>query len=603
MYITALIIHLFNNYTICYVLFVGNSTDEDNVFERVRINSYIDSLAKQQTFPKEGNSGFPFSEKLRLLTTINSDTGNKIPATLHSLRTDYDGVTSRRSFQQLAPMSAPHSRSAANTVAARIVNGQFQSLGAQVITPPETSNVDSNVIFPFVTPMNYASAVSSSVTMSNSSINQETVSGCNAIDGSTTVKNNGSIDTSSVITQPIAVAKLKRITAERPNGEHAQTDLVTTRLVGPFIGTGPPPPNSYIAAVRTAHAQPLTNGLQPSAYPPQLQDVRSSLDGHPASSGFQVVLPVLKPARIPPSSAANRIILPPPTLLEGNSYKQLNLVCGERLVVSPDLKDRVFRPVSPANSRLCSSTSPRVSRERVQFHPPSGFPSSPLRAQRSIFTRKTDFDRRGSVEEELADQSYECALRESANSPDIERYLRCESPLTVLRSPNSKSSNSSRESNSTEPVYDRVDSPVLCNGESGKIDIPSSPAEHYNEECSAPKAPEIIETDESDERLEGSKRKMNSAMVRRLEPRLPSPVRERSVGDLYRDPSELTREERALQRAMMQFSEMELKEKAKGNKKTDSFKRRLRKRGKVMYYAPCCSSDLLLILTDRLWWL
>lgn len=581
-------------------LFVGNSVDEVSVFERVRINSYIDSLAKQQTFPKEENRGFPFSEKLRLLTTINKETGNKMPATVQSLRTGYDGVTSGRSFQQLAPVSAPQSRPAANAVAARIVNGQLQSLGAQVITQPESSQVESNVIFPFVTPINYASSVSSSAAMNNSSRNQETVSGCNAIDGNTAVKNNGVMDTNSVIIQSHAVAKLKRIAAERPNGEHAQTNLVTTRLVGPFIGTGPPPPNSYIAAVRTAHAQPLTNGLQPSAYPPQLQDVRSSLDGHSASSGFQVVLPVLNPGRIPPSTVVNRIILPPPTPLEGSTLsteKQLNLVCGERLVASPDLQDRVFRPVSPANSRLYPSTSPRVSRERVQFQPPS----SPLRVQRSIFTRKTDFDRRGSVEEELADQSYECALRESANSPDIERYLRCESPLTVLRSSSSRSSNSSRERNSTESADDHVDCSVVCNGESEKIDIPSTSPEQCDEECSAPKTPEITDTGESDERSEGSKRKINSAMVRRLEPRLPSPVRERSVGDLYRDPSELTREERALQRAMMQFSEMEMKSKAKENKKKDSFKRRLRKRGKVMYYASCCSSDLLMILPDSLW--
>ena len=72
-------------------------------------------------------------------------------------------------------------------------------------------------------------------------------------------------------------------------------------------------------------------------------------------------------------------------------------------------------------------------------------------------------------------------------------------------------------------------------------------------------------------------------MIRRLEPRLPSPVRETSVGDLYRDPSQLTREERALQRAMMQFSEMEMKEKRKEMRKKDSFKRRLRKRHKVLY--------------------
>lgn len=90
-------------------------------------------------------------------------------------------------------------------------------------------------------------------------------------------------------------------------------------------------------------------------------------------------------------------------------------------------------------------------------------------------------------------------------------------------------------------------------------------------------------------------------MIRRLEPRLPSPVRERgAAGDLYRDPSELTREERALQRAMMQFSEMEMKEKAKEIKKKDSLKRRLRKRPKVKYLQLCVTSLVILSICSRI---
>lgn len=569
----------------CFRVVSGNTMDKSNIFERVRINSYIDSLA-QRKITKKGNRGFPFSEKLRQLTTINKETGSNMPTTVHPLRTAYDAVTSGRSFQQLAPASAPHS--AANAIAARIVNGELQSLGAQVVTPPETSQVDSNVIFPSVTPMNYPSAVSTSLTVNNSCPNQEAVSGFNDTNGITVIKNNAVIDTNSVVTKPNAVAQLKRIAAERPNGEHAHTNLTATHLVGPFIGTGPPPPNSYVTAVSPAHAQSLTNGSPMSAYP-QLQAVRPSLKGHSSSSGFQVVLPVLAPAGIPRSSVVNRIILPPPTslaVLDGNTLstdKQRTLICGERLVPSPDLQERIFRPVSPAKSGLYTGSSPRVSHEHVTFHAPRGFHSSPLRARRTIFARKSDMDRRGSVEEELADQSYECALRESANSPDIERYLRCESPVTVLSSPNLKSNGFSRESNSTGSSGSHYDSSALCNGESQNIDVPTTALEQCAEDNSPSKSPETTDSGVSGEDTDISKRKQNSAMVRRLEPRLPSPVRERSEGDLYRDPRELTREERALQRAMMQFSEMEMKEKANDVKKKDSLKRRLRKRAKVMY--------------------
>ena len=558
---------------VSFLLFPGDVMDQNNLFERVRINSLIDSLA-QRTITREGNGGFPFSEKLRHLTTINKEAGNNMSTTVHPLRTGYDNVTSGPSFQQLASVSAP--RSASNAIAARIVNGQLQSLGAQVITPPEVSQVDSNVIFPSVAPYKYPSAVSTSA--NNSYPNRQVTSVYNAMNGT------------AVVIQPNAVEKLKRIAADRPNGDHAQNNLAATHLIGPFISAGPPPPNTYVAAVRTAPAQPLTNGLQSSPYQ-QFQDVRSSLKGHSSSSGFQLVLPVgITPVPgIPQPSVVNRLLPPPISLtsLEENTSSkgnQRNLICGEKLVSSPDLQERVFRPVSPAKSGMNSRPSPRGRHDGFSHDASRGFHCLPLRARRSIFSRKTDTEvGRGSVEEELAEQSYECALRESANSPDIERYLRCESPLTVLSSPNPKSSCNSCESNSTESSESHVNSSALYNGEAENADIPYTYPEENTEDCSSPQTPPSTDSGINGEETDASKKKLNSAMVRRLEPRLPSPVRERSAGDLYRDPSQLTREERALQRAMMQFSEMEMKEKAKEIKKKDSFKRRLRKRPKVMY--------------------
>ncbi|KAJ7373437.1 hypothetical protein OS493_013032 [Desmophyllum pertusum] len=401
--------------------------------------------------------------------------------------------------------------------------------------------------------------------------------------------------------------------------------------------------------------------------------------------------------------------------------KQQDLMCPERLISSPELQERVFRPVSPARAVIMNtSTSPRTSGARVLFQAPIDFHSSSLRARRSILSRRSDEDRRGSVEEELADQSYECALRESANSPDIERYLRCESPLTVESSPNTtlhgyECENYSKESADSPPV-------VRCNGDSENIEIPTtaheeyeedlspvktpemsgfeipttaqeeyeedlspvktpemsgfeipttaqeeyeedlspvktpemsgfeipttaqeeyeedlspvktpemngfeipttaqeeyeedlspvktpemsdfeipttaqeeyeedcSPVktpemsdfeipttvqEEYEEDCSPVKTPEISDFDNGVEDTDMSTKRQNSAMIRRLEPRLPSPVRERAAGDLYRDPSQLTREERALQRAMMQFSEMEMKEKTKETKRKTRLK-------------------------------
>ena len=565
----------------------------------MRINSFIDSLT-QRTSTNEGNRGFPFSEKLRQLTNINKESGNNMSTKVQPLRTGFDAA-----FQQLVPMK---SNSATNTISARIVNGQLQPVGTPVIIPNEPPKVDSNLIFPSVTRTNYAGPVSSSVGVKNPHASQDVASGHNKNANPLTI-------------QPGAAEKLNFIsldstinTGQSLNGGKAQTNLKATHLVGPFIGTGRPPPNTYIAAVRPAHVQPLASGLQPSAYP-QLHAVPTPLKGHSSSSSFQL-LPV------------NQIIMPSPislAALERNKLsirKQRDLICSERLISSPELQERVFRPVSPAKPVVNTSTSPRFTHTQVSFQAPSEFHSSPLRARRSIFSPKNDLVRRGSVEAELADQSYECALRESAHSPDIERYLRCESPVTVQSSPNTKLNRSScGNNNSTEPLCspplasngdeENIEistaygsSPVACNdglenietptkpssppsacsGNSGNVEIVTTAVEECKEDICPAETPEIRDLENGDEDTDSlAKKRQNSAMIRRLEARLPSPVRERSAGDLYRDPSELTREERALQRAMMQFSEMEMKEKSKDIKKKDSFKRRLRKRTKVTY--------------------
>jgi len=584
-------------------VFSGNAIDGSNIFERVRINSYIDSLTQQTINTREGNGGFPFSEKLRRLTNINKEGANNMSTTVQPLRTGYDAA-----FKQLTPTNA---NSGTNTIAARLVNnGHLQPVGAQIIIPPEPPKVDSNLIFPSVTHLNYPNAVSSSVGAKHSYSSRDVVSG----------HQNNNVNSRPV--QPAnAVGKLNLISldstrsaGEMLNGEKKQTNLKATHLVGPFIGTGPPPPNTYVAAVRPAHVQSLPSGFQIPAFT-QLRAVSSPLKGRSAPSSFQLVLPVLSPGTIPRSSVVNQIIMPSPVphaALERNKAsirKQRDLICSERLISSPEVPERMFRPVSPAKSVLNERTSPRFTYTQVPCQAPSDF--SPLRARRAILSQKNDVDRRGSVEEELADQSYECALRESANSPDIERYLRCESPVTIQSSPNTRANNyacgniSSTESLVSPPVASNGDSQnvifpdkpstpdtpvspgVVCDDDSENVEISATIVEECQDDSPRAKTPEIndieIGVQDTEDTDDVSKKKQNSAMIRRLEARLPSPVRERSGGDLYRDPSELTREERALQRAMIQFSEMEMKEKTKGIKKKDSLKRRLRKRPKVTY--------------------
>ena len=579
-----------------FTLLSGDGAEKSNLFERVRINSLIDSLA-QQKMTREGNGEFPFSDKLRQLTAINKEVGNKLPTVVRPLRTGYETVASNRSFRQVVPASVPPS--AANTITARIVNGQLKPIGAQAVTPSKVSQVNANVIFPSVTPppLNYQSEVQTSVTGNN----REMVAGYYTVNGTAVNRNNPVRNANSMYTQPNAVAKIKHMAADKPSEEHAHTNLAATHLIGPFISAGPPPPNTYVAAVRTAQLQTLNNEFQSSASP-QMQEVRSTLKGHSSSSGFKLVLPVYAQVGIRPPPVANRILTPPITLnsVEGNILshdKQQNLICGEKLLPSPDFQERSFRPVSPPTGRR--DTSPCVHHIGA-YNGRSETLNSPLRVRRSVYDTKTDLRSRGSVEEELADQSYECALRESAHSPDIERYLRCESPLTVLSSPNTKSSNNSYDGTFPETFENHVNSSLLCNGASESV-APSASLKECTDYCSTANTPESTDLKISDEETEVSKRKLNSAMIRRLKPRLPSPVRERdAAGDLYRDPSKLTREERALQRAMMQFSEMEMMEKAKEIKKKDSLKRRLRKRPKVKYLQLCVTSLVILSICPRI---
>ncbi|XP_022797309.1 uncharacterized protein LOC111335615 isoform X2 [Stylophora pistillata] len=577
------------------------ATKERNVFEHTRNTSYTEQ-PMQRTTSLEGNRVFPFSEKLRLLTTINKEIGSNMPPTVQPLRTGYDAVTSGRSLQQLVQLNASNMRS--NAKSSRVVNGQAHPVDTQVIIPTERPKVDSNLIFPSVTPIKCVSPASGSTSVKNTYATKVPAPGFNG-------------NTNPVAVQPSTVEKPKlicldstRMTGEKVNVDRTQTNIATTHLIGPFISTGTPPPNTYIATIRPVHSQPLANGLQPPTCP-QLQTVTSPVKGQVSNSKFQFVLPMLSPAGIPCG-----VIRPPVSLtaLERRNLPirtQQDLICPERLSSSPDIPERTFRPVSPAKGVINAGISVPT---RVSFRPPDTFRSLPTQTGYSISPRTNRLDRRGSVEEELADQSYECALRESAHSPDIERYLRCESPITVLSYSNDQQNENVCEIDTDESI---VSPHVMCNVDSDDVENPPTnlgqTVNECVEECIAESAEENVEESmegsvecirecagerSSDEKQEvenvddiedvedigidkeSTKKKQNSAMIRRLEPRLPSPVRETSVGDLYRDPSQLTREERALQRAMMQFSEMEMKEKSKEMKKKDSFKRRLRKRHK-----------------------
>lgn len=265
---------------------------------------------------------------------------------------------------------------------------------------------------------------------------------------------------------------------------------------------------------------------------------------------------------------------------------------NEYITKSPppySVSERVFRPVSPQWPQVLYTTN--------------GCSGA------SSFAHVTKSE--PTISEEDRDEfSYACALHESANSPDIERMLGSESPDANICTENSSSIN---ESSSKESKYSNSKSfvevlsshersishstssetarPLTKLAEFPRTNLGAARTDIKYGKSSQAKAdfltnlscekvvketkedsvdccekeknenePEENRTNSTNEQQK--RRKINLNVIhKRLEPKLPSPERETSSGDLYRDPSKLTREERALQRAMMQFSEMEMKEK------------------------------------------
>ncbi|KAK3699442.1 hypothetical protein QZH41_018609, partial [Actinostola sp. cb2023] len=248
------------------------------------------------------------------------------------------------------------------------------------------------------------------------------------------------------------------------------------------------------------------------------------------------------------------------------SIAQNPVSCNESFPKSPEhfsISDRVFRPVSPTWSHpLYSRSRPLVTSQ----------PDLPVKVKPTV----SDADKDAF--------SYACALHESANSPDIERMLGSESPVETssltspplsIESPTTKStikttsaisalrftdSGSVRDSTSLSdfsPTAVRSSGVSTVYKENSVDTMASLRHQNAEENLSLPDKNYMDSSNDSKK-----KKKMNLSVIhKRLEPKLPSPVREISSGDLYQDPSKLTREERALQRAMMIFSEMEMKNK------------------------------------------
>ena len=249
------------------------------------------------------------------------------------------------------------------------------------------------------------------------------------------------------------------------------------------------------------------------------------------------------------------------------------------------VSERVFRPVSPQWPQVLYATN-TCSSANSFAHVTKSEPT---------------------ISDEDRDEfSYACALHESANSPDIERMLGSESPNENTCSGNNESSSKeSRYSNTKSSVdvlssHKQLNSHTIStettrtsklkgadfprsNSGSARTDIKygkTSPTTNclMRQSCQNvernPKVDLLDAFEKEKEENEQKEKKSNAAneqqkkrktslnvIHKRLEPKLPSPERETSSGDLFRDPSKLTREERALQRAMMQFSEMEMKAK------------------------------------------
>lgn len=202
------------------------------------------------------------------------------------------------------------------------------------------------------------------------------------------------------------------------------------------------------------------------------------------------------------------------------------------------ISDRLFRPVSPPWNQALYSNTLVTSTNNTR-----------------LITNPTEADK--------DEFSYACALHESANSPDIERMLGAESPggRTSISSPSAESPNDKIEDKSANSVS--PDSDVVREKSNHSDFSPNVPSEGHKKSRSTKSSDDSSQSSDCNATSDSKKKRKLSLNVihKRLEPKLPSPVREVTSGDLFQDPSKLTREERALQRAMMMFSEMEMKEK------------------------------------------
>ena len=285
-----------------------------------------------------------------------------------------------------------------------------------------------------------------------------------------------------------------------------------------------------------------------------------------------------------------------------------DLSCRETLQPSPELKvsERQFRPVSPnvKVNRTALMGSGVDSTKTLPSHVKRESGSSDmihLRLTHGPERHGGEIDRRGSVEQEVdvsSSYSFECALNDSCESPlATVLQLRCDSPVLFGASSKSRSSNSSSSSTTDNKSMDFATADfVSAEDSTNKSDrkTVSDYSEKELEEITSGKcdSADTVDTVDSVNSVDSvtspvlkKKRSSVNIISKRLEARLPSPVKERVDVDLFRDPRELTREERALQRAMLMFCEMEMKEKvqseAAAQKKRS--RRRLRRRSKVSY--------------------
>ncbi|XP_032229741.2 uncharacterized protein LOC5505435 isoform X3 [Nematostella vectensis] len=350
----------------------------------------------------------------------------------------------------------------------------------------------------------------------------------------------------------------------------------------------------------------VTMVTQPVILVPQ-QNSSTGLPTHPRS--------IFNSPSYPADYRGDPVVNLSPSVRSNNVVRKTGLSCSELVSPSPTMSTvspkRTLGVVNTAEVNEPNITIPEARSPPVMLFRPVS--PKPTHAQRHLEDMDKD------------DQAYAYALNESANSPDIERMLRAESPTYehahnsdnqhkalsygqwspakfvftstgIVRASTRKVVPSPLRRSKVPPTVpaqrlfngDRVES--ICNvqnlsrcpkiSNATVLDKESVHTDASNDDSEVLKSPvECLESCVESESDQNKKRKNSLNVIKkRLEPKLPSPVRDlcTSDGDLYRDPSELTREERALQRAMLRFSEMERREREKRQAREEDWRKRKR---------------------------